>query len=328
MKNPPIPQLFRALGALAAAGLLLAAPRPAIAQAFPEKPVTLVVGFSPGSSIDLVARTVALKLSDRLGQPVVVDNKAGAGGNIAAGLIARTAPDGYNLLVVANSIAISPAVYPDLKFDIQKDLRAVAYVGIGPVILKVAQQRNFNSVADLVKFAKANPGALNFGSSGVGGTPHMVTALFNSVAGIKMTHIPYKGGSEALGALVGGQVDVLINPLLGDAASDKVKSLAITGQARTPLAPGVPTFAEAGYPAYDAGVYYGFMGPAGMPAEVVRRLNTAINQVLTDPAVVEALTVRSGIVLKPGTPEAFQQLLSEDIERWKAVVRNDKTIGQ
>ncbi len=328
MNHRHTPHLIRALGALAAAGLLLAASLPARAQSFPEKPVTLVVGFSPGSSIDLVARTVALKLADKLGQPVVVDNKAGAGGNIAAGLIARAAPDGYNLLVVANSIAISPAVYPDLKFDVQKDLRAVAYVGIGPVILKVAQQRNFNSVADLVKFAKANPGALNFGSSGVGGTPHMVTALFNSVAGIKMTHIPYKGGSEALGALVGGQVDVLINPLLGDAASDKVKSLAITGQARSPLAPGVPTFAEGGYPAYDAGVYYGFMGPAGMPAEVVRRLNTAINQVLADPAVVETLTARSGIVLKPGTPEAFQQLLSEDIERWKAVVKNDKTIGQ
>lgn len=318
----------RAVLALSTLGLALAAPLAAQAQGYPDKPVTLVVGFSPGSSIDMVARAVALRLAEKLGQPVVVDNKVGAGGNVAAGLIARAPADGYTLLVVANSIAISPAVYPDLKFDVQKDLRAVAYVGIGPVILKVSQQRGFQSVGDLVKYAKAHPGALNFGSSGIGGTPHMATALFSNVAGIKMTHIPYKGGSEALGALVGGQIDVLINPLLGDAASDKVKSLAITGAARSALAPGVPTFAEAGYPSYDTGVYYGVMGPAGMPAEVVRKLNTAINQVLADPAVVDSLSVRSGIALKPGTPEAFQQMLNEDIERWKAVVKNDKIVVQ
>ena len=162
------------------------------------------------------------------------------------------------------------------------------------VIFKVNPRHGFESVGDLVKYAKAHPGELNFGSSGVGGTPHMATVLFDSVAGIKMTHIPYKGGSEALGALVGGQVDVLINPLLGDAASDKVKSLAITGQQRSALAPGVPTFAEAGYPGYEMGVYYGVMGPAGMPPDVVKKLNTAINQVLADPAVLETLTTRSG----------------------------------
>ncbi|QHJ00239.1 hypothetical protein GT347_20995 [Xylophilus rhododendri] len=167
---------------------------------------------------------------------------------------------------------------------------------------------------------------MNFGSSGVGGTPHMATVLFDSIAGIRMTHIPYKGGSEALGALVGGQVDVLINPLLGDAASDKVKSLAISGAQRSSLAPGVPTFAEAGYPGYDMGVYYGVMGPAGMPAEVVRKLNTAINQVLADPGVVDALTVRSGIVLKPGSAEAFQSMLDEDIQQWKSLVKSDKSI--
>jgi tripartite-type tricarboxylate transporter receptor subunit TctC len=323
-RTPPPKRTLLAL--LATAGLLLALPFGAAAADYPDKPITLVVGFSPGSSIDMVARAVANKLSEKLGQTVIVDNKAGAGGNVAAGQIARSAPDGYQLLVVANSIAISPAVYPNLKLDVQKDLRAIAYVGIGPVILKVNSQRGFNTVADLVKFSKANPGALNFGSSGVGGTPHMATVLFDTIAGIKMTHIPYKGGSDALGALIGGQVDVLINPLLGDTGSDKVKSLAITGQARSSLAPGVPTFAESGYPGYGMGVYYGIMGPAGMPADVVRKLNTAVNQVLADPSVLDALSVRSGIALKPGTPEEFQQFINVDIERWKTIVKNDKTI--
>lgn len=312
--------------ALAAAGLALAAPLAALAQNYPDRPVTLVVGFSPGSSIDMVARVLAQRLGDKLGQSVVVDNKPGAGGNLAAGLIAAAPADGYRLLVVANSIAIAPAVYPNLKFDVQKDLKAIAYVGIGPVIFKVSPRHGFTTVGDLVRYAKAHPGELNFGSSGIGGTPHMATVLFDSVAGIKMTHIPYKGGSEALTALAGGQVDVLINPLLGDAASDKVKSLAITGQQRSPLAPGVPTFAEVGYPGYDMGVYYGVMGPAGMPADVVRKLNTAIDQVLAEPAVLDTLTVRSGIVLKPGTPESFQAMLDKDIEQWKAVVKADKSI--
>lgn len=317
---------------LARAGLaglaLLAGAHSALAASYPDRPITLVVGFSPGSSIDMVARTVAQKLSDKLGQTVVVDNKAGAGGNVAAGLVARAPADGYTLLVVANSIAIAPAVYPNLKLDVQKDLRAIAYVGIGPVILKVSTHKGFKTLGDLVQYAKAHPGALNFGSSGIGGTPHMATELFNHVAGIKMEHIPYKGGSDALAALIGGQVDVLINPLLGDVASDKVRSLAITGTARSNLAPGVPTFAELGYPSYDTGVYYGVMGPVGVPAEVVRKVNTAINEVLAERSVVEALTQRSGITLSPGTPESFQRFIDKDIERWKGVVRNNQSIAQ
>lgn len=319
----------RLLGRAALAGALaLASAHGALAAGYPERPVTLVVGFSPGSSIDMVARTVAHKLSAKLGQSVIVDNRAGAGGNVAAGLVARSAADGYTLLVVANSIAIAPAVYPHLKFDVQKDLRAVAYVGVGPVILKVGTGKGFQSLGDLVRYAKAHPGALNFGSSGVGGTPHMATVLFNHVAGTRMTHIPYKGGSDALAALVGGQIDLLVNPLLGDVASDKVRSLAITGDKRSSLAPGVPTFAELGYPSYDMGVYYGVMAPAGVPDDVVRKVNAAVNETLADPTVVEALTQRAGITLSAGTPESFQRFLDTDIARWKAVVNGDKDIVQ
>ncbi|MBK7063088.1 MAG: hypothetical protein IPH51_22675 [Rubrivivax sp.] len=184
--------------------------------AYPDKPVTFVVGFSPGSSIDLVARVLGKSLSTTLQQPVVVENKSGAAGNIAAESVAIAKPDGYRLLVVANSIAIGPAIYKDLRFDARKDLAAIAYIGKGPVILKVRKSLNIENLKELITYAKANPGKLNYGSSGIGGTPHMATVLFEQVAGIKMTHIPYKGGAEALSALVGGQVDLLINPLLGD----------------------------------------------------------------------------------------------------------------
>jgi tripartite-type tricarboxylate transporter receptor subunit TctC len=307
--------------AVAAATLAFSA---AASAAFPDKPVTLVVGFSAGSSIDMVARTVASKLSEKIGQSVIVENRNGAGGNIAADYVSRSKADGYTLLVVANSIAIAPALYPDLKFDTQKDLRAVAYVGIGPVILKVNKQRGFKTLADLVTYAKAHPGALNYGSSGIGGTPHMATVLFDEVAGISMTHIPYKGGADALSALLGGQVDVLLNPLLGDAANERVTPLAISGEKRSPLSPNVPTFGEAGYPKYDLGVYYGLMAPAGVPADVVAKVNAAVNDTLADPAIVEALTTRSGIVLKRETPQEFQQFIDKDIALWKDVVNRNR----
>lgn len=292
---------------------------------FPEKPVTLVVGFSPGSSIDLVARTVAKNLATKLKQPVIVENKSGAGGNVAAEYIAHAKPDGYTLLVVANSIAISPAIYPDLRFDVTKDLAAIAYVGIGPVIMKVSKSLNINNLGQLVAYAKANPGKLNYGSSGVGGTPHMATVLFDQIAGTQMTHIPYKGGADALAGLLGGQVDLLINPLLGDTQSDRITSIAITGDKRSVLAPDIPTFKELGYPNYNIGVYYGIMGPKAIPQDIVVKINASVNETLADKDIIETLSTRSGIVLDPMTPVQFQDYLNKDIELWKDVVAKNKS---
>ncbi len=303
---------------MAAAGMTLLSPSACAQTAYPEKSVTFVVGFSPGSSIDLVARTVAKNLASKLKQTVLVENKPGAGGNLAAEAVARAKPDGYTLLVVANSIAISPAVYPNLNFDVKKDLAAIAYMGIGPVIMKVSRSSKLDSVKALIEQAKANPEKLNYGSSGEGGTPHMATVLFEQVAGIRMTHIPYKGGGEALAALLGGQVDLLINPLLGDTKSDKILSLAITGNTRSPLAPEVPTFKELGYD-FNLGVYYGLMGPKAMPAKIVEKLNESVNEALTDKEVVEALTARSGIVLQRMTPAEFQDYLNKDMDLWKRI---------
>lgn len=298
---------------------------PAVAQTdYPTKPVKFVVGFSPGSSIDIVARVVADKLSAVLDQSVIVENKPGAGGNIAAGYVARSMKDGYTLMVAANSLAISPAIYKDLGFDPTKDLAAVAYIGIGPVDLKVNKKLNINSLKELIAYAKEHPGKLNYSSSGVGGTPHMATKLFEQVTGTELTHIPYKGGGDALSALMGGQVDMLINPLLGSVESDKIKSLAITGDQRSLLAPDVPTFKELGYPKYDVGVYYGIVGPSGMPADVVDKLNKSVNAVLKDPATIDKLTKQFGIVLRQETPDEFQHFLEQDALRWEQVVKASK----
>lgn len=291
---------------------------------YPTKPVKLIVGFSPGSSIDIVARVVADKLTAVLSESVIVENKPGAGGNIAAGYLARSPKDGYTLLVVANSLAISPAIYKDLEYDPMKDLAAVAYIGIGPVDLKVNKKLKIDTLKGLIAYAKEHPGKLNYSSSGVGGTPHMATILFEQVTGTKLTHIPYKGGGDALTALMGGQVDMLINPLLGNVESDKIKTLAITGDERSPLAPDVPTFKELGYPKYDVGVYYGIVGPSGMPPEVVDKLNKSVNSVLGDPATIEKLTKQSGIVLRQETPGEFQHFLEQDMQRWENVVKAGK----
>lgn len=292
---------------------------------YPDRPITLVVGFSPGSSIDLVARNFAKTLTNKLKIPVIVENKAGAGGNIAAELVAKSKADGYTLLVVANSIAISPAIYPNLNFDAQKDLVAIAYLGIGPVILKVNNDLKINSIKELVNYAKANPGKLNYGSSGEGGTPHMASVLFEQTANIKMTHIPYKGGGDALAALMGGQVDVLINPLLGDVKSERISSLAITGQSRSTLSPEVPTFKESGYD-FNIGVYYGLMGPKGMPKTIVETINQSINDALSDPELISILTNKSGIVMKKMSPIEFQEYLNKDVELWKKVVAKKKNV--
>lgn len=294
------------------------------ATPYPTKPVKFVVGFSPGSSIDIVARVVADKLGNELGQSVIVENKPGAAGNIAASYVARAAQDGYTLLVVANNMAISPAIYKDLDFSPKNDLSAVAYIGIGPVDLKVNKKLNIDSLKELVAYAKQHPGALNYSSSGVGGTPHMATILFEQITETELTHIPYKGGGDALTALMGGQVSMLINPLLGAPESDKIKTLAVTGDERSALAPDVPTFKELGYPDYDIGVYYGIVGPAGMPKEVVDTLNQRVNAVLKDPATIQKLTKQSGIVLQAKTAEEFQHYLEQDMQRWDTVVEASK----
>ena len=291
---------------------------------YPSKPIKMYVGFSAGSATDIVARVVAKGLGERLGQTVVVENRTGAGGSLAAETVARAAPDGYTLLTVSSAIAVNPAVYTKLTFDVERDLAPITNVGTLPLVLMINRSLPVTNLREFVQHAKSRPGQLNYGSSGVGGSIQLATELLNSVAGTKITHVPYRGNSQAVTALLAGEVNVLIDTVLLAAPnlkSDKVMPLAITGNVRSPLAPEVPTFAEAGLPGYNASLFFGVMGPAGMPKDVATRLNAEINEVLKSPEAQSRLAMTGGLHIAGGSSEEFAKLLRSELARWKEIAQ-------
>jgi tripartite-type tricarboxylate transporter receptor subunit TctC len=308
------------LKAAAALGLPALA-GPAGAQAgYPAKPINMVCGFAAGSATDVVARVVGQKLSERLGKPVVVQNITGAASTIASENVSRAAPDGYTLMTVSSAITISPAVYEGLKFDVERDFVPIAHIGSLPTVLMVNDALPVRSFAEFVEYARKNPGKLNYGSSGVGGSTHMAAALLSQTLGIRMTHVPYRGNGPAGQALMGGDVEVLMDTVLlavQSVKTQRVRALAITGAERSPALPEVPTFRESGLPDFDASVLFGVMAPKGLPRPIVERLNRDINESLKDPAVQNQLVKTGGLQLAGGTPEAFARVISEDIAKWK-----------
>ncbi len=298
---------------------------------YPNQPIKLLVGFSPGSATDVVARVVAQALSERLGQQVLVDNKTGVGGSLAADAVAKAKPDGYTLLFVSSAIAVNPAVYPKLSFDVTKDLTPISLVGRVPVVLVVNQSVPAKTVRELVALAKAQPGDLNFGSYGQGGSIHMATELFALTAGVKLTHVPYRGNSQAVTALLGGDVQVLVDTVINavpQMKSPRIRALAVTGDARSPLAPDLPTFKELGMPAFDASVFFGLMGPADMPPAVVDRLNKEVAMVLKSKDVEKRLSESGGLTLAGGKPEEFQATLRKELAMWKKVAAEAKVVAE
>ena len=298
----------------------------ALAQpgAYPNKPIKMYVGFSAGSATDIVARVVAKGLGDRLGQAVVVENRTGAGGSLAAEAVARAAPDGYTLLTVSSAIAVNPAVYSKLTFDVERDLAPVANVGTLPLVLMINRSIPATNVRDFVQYAKARPGQLNYGSSGIGGSIHLATELLASVAGAKFTHVPYRGNAQAVTALLAGEINMLIDTVLLAAPnlkSDKVLPLAITGNERSPLAPDLPTFAEAGLPEYNAGLFFGVMAPAGMPKELLDKLNAEVNEVLRSPEAINRLSATGGLAIVGGSSAKFGELLTAELAKWKRIAQ-------
>ena len=268
--------------ALAAAFLVFSGLN-ADAQPYPSKPIRMYVGFSAGSATDIVARVVSKGLSERIGQPIVVDNKTGAGGSLAGDAVAKAAPDGYTLLTVSSAIAVNPAVYAKLPFDVEKDLIAISNVGTLPLVLLISRSVPATNLREFIQYAKTRPDALHYGSSGIGGSIQPAPELLNPVAGIKPIHVPFRGNSQAVTALMGAEVQVLVDTVLLAAPnlkSQKVTPLAITGTARSPLAPDLPTFAEGGLPGYNAGLFFGIMGPAGLPKAIVDKLNSEIGVAL------------------------------------------------
>jgi tripartite-type tricarboxylate transporter receptor subunit TctC len=292
----------------------------------PARPVHLVVPFAPGGQPDLVARSLAEPLARALGQPVVVDNRPGAGGNIAADFVAKAAPDGHTLLMGTNGpLAVSPALYRNLSYDPLKDLAPITLVGTSPNLIAVNASLGIASLADLVTRAKAQPGKLNYSSVGKGSISQLSMELFDSVAGITMVHIPYNGGAPAVTALVAGDVQVLsLNPtaLIPQVESGKVRVVAQTSAHRSPLVAKVPTVAESGYPGFEASVWMAVMAPAATPKEAISRLNAELVKIIRDPQVKQSLWDRQWIDPVGSTPAEVTSILRAEGAKWARIVKD------
>ena len=303
----------------------LAAAGTAQAQAWPNKPIRLVIGFAPGGAADFVARTIADPLGRVLGQTVTVDNRAGAGSSLAADFVAKAPPDGYTLLIASpSSISVNPALNPKLSYS-AKDLLPVTRVTASPLVLAVNPGSGINSLQELIAVAKAKPGVLNYTSSGNGSAPHLGAAHFSKVAGVEMVHIPYKGGAPAIQAVIAGDAQLTFGTppsVLPMVQAGRLKALAVTSPGRSPLVPDVPGTAEAGLPAYSMSFWYGFFVPVGTPPEVMKKLFDATQQVMQRPEVKAALAREGTEVAMSKSPEDFAAFLTDDNRFWARLVKD------
>jgi tripartite-type tricarboxylate transporter receptor subunit TctC len=294
------------------------------AQTYPSKPVTIVVPFSPGGATDIMSRTLADRLRHRLGQPVLVENKPGAGTMIASEFVAKAPADGHTLLLAASSLGIAPGLYSKVNYDPIKDFAPISQVASVVHVLVVHPSVPAKNVGELITWLKANPTKANYGSVGAGTSTHLESELFNSVAGVKMTHIPYKGSAPALTDLVGGQLQVMFDAYASSGPFIKngnVRMLAVTTAQRSKSLPDVPTVAESGLPGYEAMPWLGLVAPAATPPAVVSRLHRELVEVLKEPEVQEKF--RSlGLDIIGSTPKEFGAFLSKDIVKWAKVVKD------
>jgi tripartite-type tricarboxylate transporter receptor subunit TctC len=294
------------------------------AQGYPDRQVRVIVPYAPGGSTDIAGRLVAQRLAGELKQPVVVENRDGAGGNIGADLVAKANPDGYTLLVgTAGGITINPSLYKAMPFDPIRDLAAVAYFGSTPNILVVHPSLPVKSVRELVALARARPGQLNYASAGAGGAVHLAAELFRSMANLDMVHIPYKGSAPALTDLLGGQTQLMFStlpPALPYVKSAKLRALGVTGVTRSSLVPELPTISEAGLKGYEITQWWGMLAPSRTPAEVVARLNADINRVLRQPELVQQFAAL-GADPSRNTSEWFAAYIRSETAKWSKVVK-------
>jgi tripartite-type tricarboxylate transporter receptor subunit TctC len=312
--------------ACAVAAQPLVAAQPDSAKDYPNKPVRFIVPFAPGAGTDTTARTIAQKLSDAWGQQVVVDNRTGAAGAIGVDLTAKAIPDGYTICLISASHSVNSAVNPKLPYDLVKDLAAISQASSLFYVVYHNPSVPVKSIKELVAYAKANPGKLNFGSSGTGGLQHFAGEMFNYMAGIKLVHVPYKGTAAVIPAMLAGDVQVGFGTLFGvrpHLPTGRLRALAVTTGKRTPAAPELPTVAEAGVPGYEVDQWYGVLTSAKVPAPIVRKLNAAINEALKSPDVVKRFSA-DGSTPTGSTPEQFSAHIRSEIAKWRKLVKEAK----
>jgi len=305
-----------------AAAFVLASPA-AHAQTYPSRQITLVIPFAPGGSNDIVGRAIGKKLTEAWGQPVVVENRSGAGGLIGSADVAAAAPDGYTLLLVSSTFTINPAIRKRMPFDTIKDFAPVAFIAHSPLLLVASKDLPVKSAKDLLALARSKPGQITYASAGPGSINQIAAELIALSAGIKLMHVPYRGGAPALNDLVGGHVDVYVSSLpqvLQLAQNGQTRALAVTSVKRTVLLPDVPTLDEAGISGFDLSSWWGIVGPAGMPAAVVNALNSEIGKMLTAPELRQILA-NEGAETDTMTPKQFGDMMRTETERWTKVAR-------
>lgn len=299
---------------------------PAKAQSLIQRPVKIIVPFSPGTGMDSLARIVSQHLQQRSGQPVVVENRVGASGNIGSQVVATSPADGYTLMVTANTFVMTPPLYKNVPYDVVKDFAPIGQMALGQLVLVLHPSVNAANLKEFIALAKAQPGKIDYASPGNGTPQHLAMESFKLAAGINLNHIPYKGSGGAVQDLLGGTVGAMIMPVhtaLPFLADNRIRVLGLTGAERSTMAPQIPTLAEQGISGFDVDLWYGMYAPAKTPPEMVKHLNAELNQILADPAVREIIQ-KQGMVVRTGTPDSLAQLTAKDLARWTKVIADAK----
>jgi tripartite-type tricarboxylate transporter receptor subunit TctC len=295
----------------------------ALAQPYPAKPIRIIVPFAAGGAVDVVARAVGQRMSEQMGNPVIIEDKPGASANLGAEFVAKAQPDGYTVLMGANGLATNMTLFHNLGFDTAKDFAPIARIGYAPLVLVVQSSSPAKSLKDLIALAKAQPGVLTYGSAGNGGSGHLASELLKLTTKIDVMHVPYKGGAPAMTDLLGGRLTFMLNnPLevIANVKSGRLRALAVASPRRIPMLPDVPTFSEAGVPGYDASVWWGLVAPVKTPKDIVAKLSGEALKALEDEGVKEKLS-NLGAVVDPAGPEQFGKFLKEEIDKWAQVIK-------